>query len=63
MHEYFEDGGLELYNLKLDVGEQNNLASKYPEKVMELHEKLIAWRTKTKAPVPIAKNPEYDATF
>src|SRR5262249_18440485 len=31
--EYFDDMRVELYNLKDDIGEQNNLASKMPEKV------------------------------
>jgi arylsulfatase A-like enzyme len=33
--------GAELYNLVKDIGEHENLASKYPQKVMELGE---AWR-------------------
>ncbi|NNE77088.1 MAG: sulfatase-like hydrolase/transferase, partial [Pricia sp.] len=32
LHEYFEDGGLELYNLKDDIGEQQNVAKKNPKK-------------------------------
>ena len=44
LHEYFEDGGLELYNLKNDVGEQTNIAQSEPEKAKQLHEALVAWR-------------------
>ncbi|WP_295124901.1 arylsulfatase [uncultured Chitinophaga sp.] len=33
-------GGAQLYNLQTDIGEQQNLAAKYPEKVMELKEAL-----------------------
>ena len=36
LHQYFEDGGLELYNLKEDLGERNNLAQTNPEKTEEL---------------------------
>jgi arylsulfatase A-like enzyme len=61
LHEYFEDGGLELYNLADDIGEVKNLAESNPEKTRELHEKLKEWRKDTKAPVPSEKNPEYDA--
>jgi arylsulfatase A-like enzyme len=61
LHEYFEDGGLELYNLSDDIGETKNLAESNPEKTRELHEKLTEWRTATKAPVPREKNPEFDA--
>ena len=36
---------LELYNLKDDVGEQNNLADKYPEKVAEMEKAMNGART------------------
>jgi len=59
LHEYFEDGGLELYNLREDLSEKNNLADKRPEKVKELHAMLKAWRKETGAPVPSELNPAY----
>ncbi|MHC4624870.1 MAG: sulfatase [Planctomycetota bacterium] len=34
--EYFEDGRLELYNLKDDIGEKNNLAQHKPDKTRQL---------------------------
>jgi arylsulfatase A-like enzyme len=61
LHEYFEDSGLELYNLREDIGEATNLADSMPEKTKELHEMLVAWRQATKAPVPTEPNPNYDA--
>jgi len=60
LHEYFEDGGLELYNVKEDIGEKKNLAEKEPEKVKELLAMLKAWRKKTDAPVPTQLNPKYE---
>ena len=60
MQEFFEDGRIELYNLKDDLSEKTNLAAKMPEKAKELTEKLHAWRPTVKAPMP-AKNPEYKA--
>jgi len=57
--EFFEDGRLELYNLKKDVGETNDLSDEMPEKTRELHRKLKAWRQQVNAPVPQKKNPEY----
>lgn len=62
LHEYFEDGGLELYDLDYDLSEKQNLASKHPEKVKELHSMLKKWRTETKAPVPTELNPKYKVT-
>jgi arylsulfatase A-like enzyme len=50
--EYLEDGHLELYNLKDDLGETKNLASTNPDKAKELHQRLIAWRKETNAPMP-----------
>jgi arylsulfatase A-like enzyme len=61
LHEYFEDGGLELYNLKHDVGEQHNLAESNRAKAVQLQEKLIQWRTSINAAVPSEANPKYDA--
>lgn len=58
--EFFEDGRLELYNLKEDIGEQKNLAAEMPEKAKELHAKMIAWREGIKAPMP-TKNEEVKA--
>ncbi len=60
LHEYFEDGGLELYDLERDLGERRNLADLLPEKTEELHAKMIAWREKTGAPVPTDANPQFN---
>ena len=50
--EFLEDGRLELYNLRDDIGESRNLAAERPEKARELHARLVAWRTAMKAPMP-----------
>ncbi len=41
--ERFEDGRVHLYNLKLDIGEREDLASEYPERVEQMRSKLHAW--------------------
>lgn len=53
--EFFDDGHNELYNLKDDIGEQNNLAQKYPAKVAELKKALADWRKSVGAEGPTAK--------
>jgi arylsulfatase A-like enzyme len=58
--EFFEDGKLELYNLKSDLSEKNNLAQKMPAKTKEIHAVMLKWRKSVKAPVPTEKNPLYD---
>lgn len=50
--EFFEDGKKELYNLKDDESQKTDLAAKQPEKVKELHGKLVAWRKAVNAPMP-----------
>jgi arylsulfatase A-like enzyme len=50
--EYFEDGRLELYDLSRDLGEQENLATKLPDKTRELQARLVAWRKAIGAPMP-----------
>ena len=58
--EFFEDGSIELYNLKDDISETNNLSKTKPEKAKELHSLLIEWRKSLNAPAPTEKNPKYD---
>jgi arylsulfatase A-like enzyme len=58
--EFFENGKIELYSLKDDLGEKNNLAEVMPGKAEELHRILIEWRKSVNAPVPTEKNPDYD---
>lgn len=50
--EFLEDGRLELYNLREDLGETTNLAASMPAKAKELHDRLVAWRADVKAPMP-----------
>ena len=57
--EFFEDGRLELYNLKHDIGEKNNLAETMPEKAADLQRKLAKWRQSVRAKMP-TQNPDYD---
>jgi arylsulfatase A-like enzyme len=50
--EYLEEGKLELYNLRDDIGETKNLATDMPDKANELHTRLVAWRKEINAPMP-----------
>ena len=57
--EFFEDGKLELYNLKDDLAEESNLADAMPEKAAELLKELEQWRVSVAAQLP-APNPKHD---
>jgi arylsulfatase A-like enzyme len=59
--EFLEDGRLELYNLKEDIGESNNLAASMVEKAKELHAKLQSWREAIRAPMPVKNTPSPNA--
>jgi arylsulfatase A-like enzyme len=50
--EWYEDGQLELFNLRQDIGEQKNLAGENPGKAKELQELLAGWRTRVGAVMP-----------
>lgn len=52
-------GRFELYNLKEDIGEKNNLVPERPEKTAELRDMLAAWRRAVGAQMPTL-NPDYD---
>jgi hypothetical protein len=53
--EFFEDGRLELYNLREDLGEKKNLAASLPEKTVALQTKLHQWQKRINAPLPTRK--------
>jgi arylsulfatase A len=57
--QYFEDNHFELYNLKDDIGEMNNLAAQHTAKVKELRKIMEDWRVQVGAQMPSA-NPNYD---
>ena len=56
--EYFNDGHLELYNLKDDLGEKNNLIKTHSDTANQLAMELHLWRKKVDALEPEA-NPEW----
>lgn len=53
------NNAIELYNLKNDIGEKNNLAETETKKRDELLEQLINWQNEIKAPIPSIANHEY----
>lgn len=57
--ENFEDGSAELFNLRQDRGELNNLAAAEPARAEDLRRKLAAWRKTVGARMPIS-NPDFD---
>jgi len=57
--EFYEDHRVELYNLRKDVGERNDLAKKMPRPAAELRKMLDEWRKAVGAQMP-TPNPNYD---
>ncbi len=56
--EYLENGSVQLFNLKEDIGEQNDLAASEPEKASELRALLHKWREDIGANM-MPPNPDY----
>lgn len=61
--QFFETGTPELYNVKEDIGEQNDLAAQYPEKVSDMLKSLKSWQIETNADIPATINPDFAPTF
>jgi arylsulfatase A-like enzyme len=57
--EYYENNTAQLFNLKNDPGEQNDLAAAKPQKVQQLRTMLEIWRKEVNAEMP-APNPNFD---
>jgi arylsulfatase A-like enzyme len=50
--EWFEDGRIELFNLRADIGEKRDLARAEPAKAARLHATLKRWRAEVGAKMP-----------
>ena len=59
LHYYYEDAGVELYTLREDPGERNNLAEVYPDTAKFLLDMLHTWIGETGAEIPSELNPEW----
>jgi arylsulfatase A-like enzyme len=57
--QFFEDHQVELYNLREDIGETENLAKANPDVTKRLQERLEAWRKSVGAKMP-TQNPDFD---
>jgi arylsulfatase A-like enzyme len=57
---YYEDGRKELYNLKEDLEEKNNIAATYPERTEEMNERLFALLNDMGARYP-SQDPQWTA--
>jgi arylsulfatase A-like enzyme len=51
--EFFEDGRLELYDIRHDIGETTDLSTRMPGKAAELREWLRQWRKDLGAAMPV----------
>lgn len=56
--ELYESGKLELYNLKEDISESNDLSKAMPDKTQELYRMLSDWRKRVNAQMTVT-NPDY----
>jgi len=56
--EFYEEGIAELYNLKSDIAEREELSSQHPEKKEELRKLLKRWQKEIGAELPVP-NPDY----
>ena len=56
--EYFENGTVQLFNLKTDLGEQHDLAAAQPERAAKLLANLHDWQKVVSAKMPRPKKNE-----
>ncbi|MFW2386596.1 MAG: sulfatase [Akkermansiaceae bacterium] len=61
--QFFETGEVELYNLKDDVGESQNLAASHSQQAAELLHDLKQWQKRTNVDIPSTLNPEFDPSL
>ena len=59
---FFEDDSIQLYNVKEDIGEKNELSESNPEMAKQLFEELKTWQKETKAVIPTVLNESFDSS-
>ncbi len=59
--ENFENGSVELYNLKEDISESNDLSKKMKKKTREMYQLLASWQKQVNAQMPVP-NPDFKKT-
>ena len=57
--EYFDDGHVELYDLKNDLSEKHDLTAERPDVAKSMQQELASWRKSVGANMP-TPNPDYD---
>ena len=57
--EWFEDGRTELYDLKTDPGETNDIAKRDSSETARLRDMLARWRVSVDASMPMV-NPDWE---
>ena len=60
--EYFEDRSVELFDLTVDLKEQQPIGQQFPEIQQSLHQQLQQWQQQTKALVPHRPNPLFKSS-
>lgn len=60
---YYEYDRYELFNLREDISEKNDLSGEMPELANNLLRELDEWIKETSAPVPNIPNPKFDPDF
>lgn len=58
--QFFETETTELYNIKNDIGEAQDLADTHPQKVEEMLDLLERWQVETQADIPQTLNPDFN---
>mgnify|MGYP006278210559 CR=1 FL=1 len=59
--EFYEDDHVELYDIREDIGEQNDLSEREPQRVQQLQRQLRQWLEEVDARRP-SPNPNFDAS-
>ena len=61
--QFFETGDAKLFNLKVDIGESQDLSRNHPEKAAQMLTRLQEWQRDTQAVIPTQPNPDFDPNF
>ncbi|MEE2886316.1 MAG: sulfatase [Planctomycetota bacterium] len=55
LFDHFEYRRFQLYDLRIDEAERDDLSTRYPELARHLHARMLRWRHRVKAPLPAVR--------